>query len=151
MFKRILVVLDGGQGWAEAATTAVDLARDLKCELVGAAIVDTDTLSHLLQRHVFVEEERAGYEQELENDAKRYLSHAEKLAKKAGVELETCVLKGNIHRVILQEAEARNVDAIVLASWTRSMLKRDLIPHERQLLLDEADCTAIVVKQKGGA
>jgi len=148
MFDKILLVLDGGRGWADAAEFAVEMARDVKAELIAAAVVDTDTLSHLLARRIFVEDERASYEEQLDADAGRYLNHTQKLADKAGVALEKTVLKGAIHKVALQEARAQKVDAIVMASWRRSMLKRDLIPHERQIILDEAECTVIVVRTK---
>lgn len=150
MLDKLLLVLDGGQGWSDAAAFAVDMASRLKSHLIAVSVVDTDTLTHLLQRHIFVEEERAGYEKELENDAGRYLNHAEKLANKAGVAFEKKILRGNIHRVVLAEVAAQRADAIVIPAWKRSMLKRDLIPHERQLLLDEAECTLIVVKPKAG-
>ncbi|NOZ21831.1 MAG: universal stress protein [Planctomycetes bacterium] len=146
MFDKILLVLDGGRGWPDAAEFAIEMARGGKSQLIGAAVVDTDTLSRLLAQGIFVEEERASYEKQLEADAGRYLNHAQKLADKAGVALEKTVLKGLIHKVVLQEARVRKVDALVMASWRRSMLKRDLVPHERQFILDEAECTVIVVK-----
>ncbi|MEW6357898.1 MAG: universal stress protein [Planctomycetota bacterium] len=146
MFDKILLVLDGGNGWTEAAEFAIKMARDLKSRLIAAAVVDTDILSHLLARRIFVEEERASYETQLEADAGRYLLHTEALARQSGVRIEKAILKGSIHKVILQEARARTVDAIVMAAWRRSMLKRDLIPHERQVILDEAECTVIVVR-----
>lgn len=146
MFERILLVLDGGEGWTDAADFAIKMASALKSQLMAVSTVDTDTLTRLLQRHIFVEEERAMYERDLEEDAGRYLNHVSKLAAKVGVTVEKRVIKGSIHRAVLQEAHTWKADAIVIPSWSRSMLRRDLIPHERQLLLDEAECAVVVVR-----
>jgi len=146
LFRNIMLVMDGGEGCMEAARVAVELARESRSKLHVAATVDTETLTRLLQRHILVEDERISFQRELEHDAERYLKHVEQLAKSAGVETVPCLLRGSIHQTVLHEAESRKVELIVLGGWMHSMLKREIIPRERQMILDGAHCNVLVVK-----
>jgi len=148
IYRSVMVVMDGGEKCMGAARAAVEIARELGSSLYVATVVDTETLNRLLQRHILVEEERATFERELEHDARRYINYVRQLTEGTDIPVESVVLKGSLHRCVIDEATKRKIDLIVLGGWTHSMVRREIVPRERQIILDEAECAVLVVKGK---
>ena len=142
----ILLVVDGSEPSMAAARFAVQLGSQLGTLITAAYVVDTATMDYLLQTHIFVFEERAEFEQDLENTGGRYLQYVETIGKNHGITVETAMEKGSIHQTVLQMARELKVDAIVVGGWRRSITRKDATSVERQLILDQADCPVIVVK-----
>jgi len=147
MFKRILFLVDSTEATSAAAECAISLAKLCRAELVALSVVDTETLKELLTYKIMVAEEMKDYEEDLEHSSRRQLALVEEQAKKAGVEIRAVHKKGSIHSVVLAEQGSLKVDLIVLSGFRPSLVKRDLLAREKQLILDEATCGVIVVKK----
>ena len=146
LLESILLVVDGSQPSIAAANFAVDLAAQLASRITAVYVVDTATMDYLLQMRIFVREEREEFEQDLQRTGKRYLDYVTAAGSKAGVSVDTVLLRGRFNTMILQEARNRQVDAIVVGGWRRSVTRKDATSVERQLILDQADCPVLVVK-----
>ena len=146
IFQNAIVLVDGTESSMAAARFAIDMASRTGCRLTAISAVDTDILNQLLRTRIFVEEEREDYEQELELDAGKFLRYVNELAKKQKVKVESVVLKGSPHGTILGEAKRRQADLIILGHWRTSVAKRDILARERQLILDAAECSVLVVR-----
>ncbi len=149
LFTNVLLVVDGSEASVAAANLAVRMAVQQKCALTAVYVIDTATLDYLLQMRIFVNQEREGFERDLEKTGGRYLEYVATIARNNGTTVETVLRHGSIHQEILQEARERKVDAIVLGGWKRTIASKDVASVERQHILDQADCPVIVVKTAG--
>jgi nucleotide-binding universal stress UspA family protein len=146
LFSNVLLVVDGSEASVAAANLAVAMAAQQKCELTAVYVVDTATLDYLLQMRILVNQEREGFEQDLERTGKRYLDFVQTIGRKLGLDVDVVLRRGSFHQEILKEARERKVDAIVLGGWKRTIARKDKASIERQHVLDQADCPVIVVK-----
>ena len=145
-YSTILLFAEGSDGGMKAAADAIGLAADEKATLVIAAVVDTNTLKQLLSFRIFVEDEADEYEHELEESCRRQMNYVAQLADKAGVKNRTTLLRGACHSVILKEQKERDADLLVMGSYRASMAQRDVMAHEKQLIVDECPCPVLLVR-----
>ncbi|MBQ7652612.1 MAG: universal stress protein, partial [Victivallales bacterium] len=72
--KKIMIVVDGSQASYDATSFAIAMASRIPdCKLCAAFVVDTANMDILLQMHIFVSEERASFEGEMETKGRRTL------------------------------------------------------------------------------
>jgi nucleotide-binding universal stress UspA family protein len=64
------------------------------------------------------------------------------------VPIEPVLRRGRFHKTILKEARELGASAVVIGGWRRSVTRKDATSVERQLILDQADCPVIVVKDE---
>jgi len=145
-FTNICVVVDGSDASNEAARVAVDIARSMKARLTAISVVDTETLRSLLSSHILVDEEREEFERELERSNQRYLERVREMAHKSRQEVETVLLRGAFHSAVLMEARERKIDLLVLGYSPTGSTKRDLMSHERELIMNAVDAPVLLVK-----
>ena len=148
MFKSILLLVDATEKSAAATATAIELAKQWKAELIAVSVVYTATLKELLTYKIMVPDEMSEYERDLELTAQRQLAHVEEQARKAKVAMTPVHKKGSIHGVVLAEQSSRKVDLIILSAFRPSLVTRDLLAREKQLILDEAACEVLIVKRR---
>ena len=146
--KKLLVVVDGSKAANDALEYAIAMATGLGCELSVAFIIDTASMDILLQMNIFVTEERNNFEQELEHKGRRTLELVRERCRQANLGVETYLMKGCVHQVVLLAARKLNADTIVIGGWHNTSTRKDTTSVERQLILDQADCPVIVVKHQ---
>jgi len=145
-FQTMIVVVDGSESAVKAAEYAIQMGRAMSLKLVAVSVVDTETLRKLMSVRILVEQEVAEFESEMERSQHRQLDQILQIARKAGVALDTVVRKGVAHSVVLAEQRERKADVIVIGGFRSTITKHDLIARERQLIVDEASCTVLIVK-----
>ena len=145
-YSTILLFAESSEEGMRAARDAVRLAADEDAVLVIATVIDTSILKQLVTFRIFVEEERAEYEQELEESGRKYLHYMSQLASKAGVTNRTSLLRGACHTAILHEQKARSADLLVMGAFRTSTARRDLMAHQKQLIIDDIPCPVLLVR-----
>jgi nucleotide-binding universal stress UspA family protein len=145
-YRNVMLLSESTEGGTRAARHAVELVSNEGAALTVVAVVDTDTLKTLVSRRIFIEEEMAEYESEIEKSSQKQLNYAISLAQKAKVKAEPVLLRGAWHSAVLSEQKKRAFDLIVMAGFKASMSKRDLIAREKQLILDEVGCPVLLVR-----
>ncbi len=148
MFNRILLLVDSTVASAGAADCAISLAKLCGAELTALSVVDTETLKELLTYKIMVAEEMEEYEKDLEHSSRRQLALVEEQAKKARLDIRAVHKKGSIHAVVLEQESSMQADLIVLSGFRPSLVKRDLLAKQKQLILDEAVGAVIVVNKR---
>lgn len=147
--QKILIVVDGSQSSYDALDFALAMASRIpSCELSAAFVIDTASMDVLLQMHIFVNEERSSFENELELKGRRTLDWVRTHASKYGIDINTFLLKGRVCQVILQSVRELNIGILVVGGWHDGATRKDTSSVERQMLLDQADCPVIVVKHR---
>jgi nucleotide-binding universal stress UspA family protein len=146
--SKILVYIDGTDTSIAAAEYAVVLARLHAAPLVAAYVVDTKVLDDLMRARIFIKEEAADYEYDLEEDGKRYLNHARQLGRAKGVEIHPILLKGEPSREIVKQLEALEIDLLVLNEIEEFTSRRETFLDPKEQMLRRAKCQIILVKDE---
>jgi len=140
MFKKILIAYDGSRHAKEAATLAGDLARSLNKETIVWIVTIMDPspwemgepyLSQYIEQHT-----KAG--QDLILEATALIG--------PDVELHSELLFGSPAESILQVAETRNCDLIVMGTRGFGLLEGLLLGSQAQKVISHARCPVLVVK-----
>jgi len=145
-YSTILLFAEGSEAGMKAARNAISLAADEGATLICAGIVDTNMLKQLLQYHIFVEEEMEEYDQELEASCRKQLHYVTELAEQTNVTCRTVLLRGACHSALLRQQRESNADLLVMGAFRASTTRRDLLAHEKQLVIDEVPCHVLLVR-----
>ena len=145
MYKHILVATDGSELSRKAVTNGIQLAKALGARITTVTVAKT-------QFPVVVEgieigpsaEERA---QSAKEQAARILNEASAEARRQGVKCETVsAIDEHPHRTIIDAAEARGCDLIVMASHGRRGIKALLLGSETQKVLTHSKVPVLIVR-----
>ena len=125
--KKILVATDGSAHSNAAATEAVGIARKCGGSIIAFSAVHSDE-----------EMEEAG------SNVKKVVA----MAQSEGVPAETLTPKGKSYEVIVETANGRGVDLIVMGTYGKTALKRLLMGSTAEKVIGSAECAVLVVKAR---
>ena len=145
MFKSIVVGTDGSETATQAVHQAVDLAKEIgaKVDLVSAYEPVPD------QR---LREERTEVPDDLQwmvnprEDVDATLKEAAARAKEAGVDVETYARQGDPADAILDVAEERGADLIVVGNKGMTGAKRFLLGSVPNKVSHHAPCSVLIIR-----
>ena len=145
MFKSIVVGTDGSETASEAVRQAVDLAKEIsaKVQLVSAYEPVGD------QR---LREERTEVPDDVQwmvnprEDVDATLRDAADKAKDAGVEVETYARQGDPADAILDVAEEKNADLIIVGNKGMTGAKRFLLGSVPNKVSHHAPCSVLIIR-----
>lgn len=147
--QKIMIVVDGSQASYDATSYAIALASRIPdCKLCAAFIVDTANMDLLLQMHIFVSEERASFENEMETKGRRTLDFVRTEGIRNNIEIDTYLMKGRVTQIVLQAVRELGVEMLIIGGWHNGSTRKDTSSVEYQLLLDQADCPVVVIKHR---
>jgi nucleotide-binding universal stress UspA family protein len=137
--KRILCPLDGSRFSKEALNRALALAGDRQGELLAVSVLDAPP----------------GFAHEVPDVAQEILAGLEKLVRDAarqaaaqGLTCHTRVYQGSAYRAIVEAADARQADLIVMGSHGRTGLRRLLMGSVTERVIGYSPCAILVVKAR---
>ncbi len=145
-FKHILAIVDGTDTSRAAVELAARLAASSKARITAVAFVETDTLKQLLSAKLLSEVEMADFEAGLGESGRRQLDNAAALAAKAGVKIETALIRGNSEEKVPQVVAERGADLIVIGAFETRRAMRDLLARQRMQIVDHAPCPVLVAR-----
>lgn len=139
MFKTILLAVDGSEHSKRATEIAASLAHIMRADLwiVSAFEPVPGYLGEPVWQHALAETMRA---------AEEVLNEAMKLVGEIPGEISTEVLEGPAAEAILQVAETRHPDLIVMGTRGLGRLKGLLLGSQSQKVLQYAPCPVLVVR-----
>jgi nucleotide-binding universal stress UspA family protein len=136
-----MVAIDGSEHSLKAAQYALDLAKSFNARLFAITVTSVPESYHLKQEDVLEESSEM-------DDSKAWLEEFSRTAKTGNTELETELI--NSHRpvdyVILEYAEEKNIDLIVVGTRGRSGFKKLLLGSVTSSVVSYAHCPVMVVK-----
>jgi nucleotide-binding universal stress UspA family protein len=145
-FEKIVLYVDASEAALEAARYAVALAKSYGAQLHAIYVVNEKMLEELLSARVFVEEEEVDLEHDLEEDGRRYLSAIERLAGDKGVSITSELLKGVVHRQVVDKATQMGASLIIIGEIEEPVSRRDSFFDEGEMILRLAKCPVLTVK-----
>jgi nucleotide-binding universal stress UspA family protein len=144
--ENIILYVDASEAALDAARYAIALAKAYGAGLHAMYVVNEKILGELLSAKVFVEEEEVDLERDLEEDGKRYLSAVEKLAGQKDVSITTELVKGIVHREVVDKATQIRASLIIIGEIEEKMSRRDSFFDESEMILRLAKCPVLIVK-----
>jgi nucleotide-binding universal stress UspA family protein len=140
MFKNILLAVDGSKHALRATKTAVDLARSMNSEILRIVVAFEAVPSYL-------------GEPNMQTAISARMKEAETVLKKAmdavgeiPGEVHTEILEGSPAEAILDVANTRKNDLIVMGSRGLGRLRGALLGSQSQKVVQHAPCPVLVVR-----
>ncbi len=139
MFDKILVGVDGSENALRAAKTAADLARELQARLF--VVVAFEPIPDYLGEPFWEETVAARL-----GKAQQILQQALEAAGDVPKGVETEVLEGRPAEAILEVADTRQVDMIVVGARGQGGLASLLLGSQSHKIISHAKCPVLLVK-----
>jgi nucleotide-binding universal stress UspA family protein len=144
--ERILLHVDAADENATATRYAVALAEACGAQLHAVYVVDEKLLGDLSRAKIFLDEEVGDLSRDLEEDGRKYLRAAERIARQHNVDLTGRLRRGIPHREVVDEAIHIKASIIVLGDIAIPLSVRDAFGNEFEMILWTAPCPVLVVK-----
>ena len=144
--KKMLLFVDGSEECVTAAQYAVALCNTTGAELIALYVVNISLLEELTKAKIFVKIEEMDYEQDLEQDGKRYLNYISELARSKGVQIQTHLIKGVVNKEVVARIEEWRIDLLVMGELEPVLSRTDAYHDEAELIFRKAKCSVLVVK-----
>ena len=138
MFDRILFPTDGSEGAEAALDLAAALASDHDATLAVLNVADTTRDSVIQVQGEVVDS--------LEAEGERIVAAAAERLRDRGVDVETEVLQGEPYRTIVDYANSRAVDVVVMPTRGRTGLERLLLGSTTERVLRQSDVPVLTVR-----
>jgi nucleotide-binding universal stress UspA family protein len=143
-FKNIVVATDGSKYSAAAASEALGLAKWNGSALTVISVVPSELMTPsdidftITQRELIAEKEM--------HEAEKNAKVVKEAAQKEGVAVKAFVLSGRPADAIIETAQEKNADLIVLGSHGRTGVERLLMGSVAERVIVLASCPVLVVK-----
>lgn len=148
MYDRILLSTDGTVASDEAETHAIELAAAHDATLEALYVIDEDVVT-AYSGDEYVDEAE-GPEHGLKERGEEVLSQLREHASAAGIDVETTIRRGQPAESILERADDRDVDLLVLGTKRRPDEYRALLGSVTDRVLRVTTRPVIVVKTEIG-
>ena len=145
MFKHILLPTDGSELSEAAIQTGIQLAKSINAEVTGFhVIVPFQVFTFQTE---MLEDTKEQYERESKVQAERFLGVIKKAAEQASVKCDSDYVTSNHpYEMIINAAEKKGCDLIVMASHGRRGVQGVLIGSETQKVLTHSKIPVLVVR-----
>jgi nucleotide-binding universal stress UspA family protein len=143
MFQHILIPTDGSELSRKAVTGGIALAKSMGARIT---VVMASSPFHIVATMPrMVTDTKDQYLKDAEASARTHLQDADELARASGVRCDTAhVFDEHPYRVIIETAQARECDLIVMASHGRRGIAAVLLGSETQKVLTHCTIPVLV-------
>ena len=140
MFNHILLGVDGSEHALHAAKTAADLARSMKSNILRIVVAFDPVPPYLGEPNMQTAiSARMG-------EAETILKEAKDVVGKIPGEIHTEILEGPPAEAILDVANTRKSDLIVMGSRGLGLLSSTLMGSQSQKVVQHAPCPVLIVR-----
>lgn len=144
-FSKIMVAIDGSEHSFKAAEYALEVAKSFGAQLYAVTVTSVPESYHLKQEDVL---NKSGEMADSMNDAKMWFEKFNQAAKLDNIELKTELINSHkpVDYVILEYAEEKNIDLIVVGTRGRSGFKKLLLGGVASGVVAYSTCPVMIVK-----
>ncbi len=140
MYENILIPTDGSDTAEMAVNEGIGLAKAVGAKVYGLYVIDTSAFSGVPTEAVW-----ESMKVLLEEEGKKALATIEKMAGEGRVEFEALLNEGSPYKNIIEIAEDKKVDLIVMGTAGRVGLDRFLLGSVAEKVVRTAPCPVTVV------
>ncbi|MGI6678678.1 MAG: universal stress protein [Dehalobacterium sp.] len=141
MFKKILVAIDGSDHSMKAIDAAIELAKMDQSHV--EVLYVAPSLKHITAETATIIEQ---FEKDMMEESKEIVAKATKKFEGENIQFETKVIIGNAANVIIDEAEAKGIDVILMGSRGLNVVSRFFLGSVSQKVLTYAPCSVLIVR-----
>ena len=138
MFSRILVAVDGSQSAEKAFVKSIYLAQKCESKLDVVHVVSCELGGDSATTFELIDE--------LKTKAEKMLDEYKIQATKSNVPIEITVTQGDPAQVIIELANAKRYDLIIMGTRGKSAFQELLIGSVSQKVIHHASCPVMVVR-----
>jgi len=142
LYKKIVIPTDGSDVSFEAAKHAVNIAKKFDAELYAIYVVDVSPFVGLP-----AEGSWELISELLKEEGNEALKKVKKLAEENEVNIHTEILEGVPAKEIVEFAEKKKADLIVMGTTGKTGLERILLGSVAERVIKNAHCPVLVVKK----
>ncbi|MBF0329756.1 MAG: universal stress protein [Nitrospirae bacterium] len=146
--KNILVATDGSEFSAMAVSKAIDIAKRCGSNLTVASVVPAEILLNVDPETGYAQNQLELMISEMTAMTEKNVKDAVELAEKNGVKADGAVLWGRTYDSLVETANKKTIDLIVVGSHGRTGLKRLFMGSVAERVVGLAQCSVLVVKAK---
>jgi len=144
VYNKILVPTDGSEVSLEAAKHAIEMAKAMNSRIYAIYVVDIVPFIGLPTEGLW--ESMKEILEEEGNDALNKISH---MAKDYNVDIKVEILEGNPVKEIVDYAERKKVDLIVMGTIGKTGLDKLLLGSVAEKVTKKSHCPILLVKKYG--
>ncbi|MEJ2695505.1 MAG: universal stress protein [Candidatus Sulfobium sp.] len=149
MITKILVATDGSKTAVNAVKYAADLARQTGAGVVLLSVIDKNSvIAQSIPAFSTPTHITESVEDYMRRAAEAYLSAAEKLCRKKGVEAGSIIRSGHPVEEIVKEAGKSKADLIVIGSQGKSALESAVLGSTTYGVIHSGTKTPVLVTKK---
>jgi nucleotide-binding universal stress UspA family protein len=141
MYKNVLIPTDGSDTAEMAVKQGIELAEAVGAKVYGLYVIDISTFIGVPTEAVW-----ESIKNLLEEEGKTALGIIEKMAEEGGVEYEMILNEGSPYKNIVQTAEEKKIDLIVMGTAGRVGFDRFLLGSVAEKVVRTAPCPVLVVR-----
>ncbi len=142
LYKKILIPTDSSEISIEASRHALEIAKAMGSRVYAIYVVDIVPFIGLPTEGLW-----ESMKEILEEEGRESLKKIEDSAKKMGVEVKSEILEGNPAKEILNYAERKKVDLIVMGTTGKSGLDKLLLGSVAEKVSKGSHCPVLLVKK----
>jgi nucleotide-binding universal stress UspA family protein len=154
VFTKILVPVDGSKYSQDAAEYAVKIVKLMKAKIIALHVVHLPTYAYAYSTGEGMSPVAIptplplDVSNEEKKDAKKLVDNVAKMAKDAGVDVETKIIEHHpsVPDAIIQFAEQNGVDLIIIGTKGRTGIRRFLLGSVTESVVHHAHCPVLVVR-----
>ncbi len=136
-WNKILIATDGSRFSMTAAAKAISLAESYNGGLIIICVVDVPS-------EFYAEAPQAM--EDLVKKAKSFVEGIRKQAEEAGIKAETFIAEAEAYQAIIDLAQRKKADIIVMGSHGRTGLRRLLMGSVAEKVIGHAGCPVLIVR-----
>jgi nucleotide-binding universal stress UspA family protein len=142
--RQILIATDGSKTSKEAADFGIEMCGCGGVRIYAVYVIDTTPYRSIPLDQIWSKEVLS----EFETEGHEATSYIEKVAKAAGIEVESRVLKGNPAEKIVGFAEDNNVDMIIVGSLGKTGYERVVLGSVSEKIVRHSKVPVLVVRER---
>ena len=140
MFYKILVAIDGSDPSMDAADYAISISKEYNAELYSLYVIRADV-------DLFGVHPNSEYTATMKNEGEKYLDKVKLKANEKNIQIKTEIIAAtHVAGGIVDYAEDKNVDLIVVGTKGKSGFKKVLLGSVASGVVTYAHCPVLVVK-----
>ncbi len=145
MFKHILMPTDGSEHSERAVERGIELAKLCAAKVTGIHVMQ-DFRMMMISEGLLPSDLDVGMEEREREQATSFLAFVERTAAAAGVICETIIAKGRPYDAIVDAANERGCDLIVMTSRNRKGLASLIMGSEANRVLHRASIPVLIFR-----
>ncbi len=142
LYEKILVPTDGSEVSMEASRHALEIAKAMGSRVYAIYVIDVVPFVGLPTEGLW-----ESMKEILEEEGKEALKKVEECAKSMDIDLKSEILDGNPAKEILEYAERKKVDLIVMGTTGKTGIDKLLLGSVAEKVSKGAHCPVLLVKK----